>query len=143
MRGAVLEAREAIRRLEREVESTAAALAVEREQLTAAERRGRLAEGIGDRETVEVARRFAAKHSEKVALLERKLVVQREELGLLHRELAEMVEQLRAAEERAGASGVEASGVEDEELIRYRMERAAREALAREQLEALKRRMGR
>ncbi|GBD31436.1 MAG: hypothetical protein KatS3mg081_1146 [Gemmatimonadales bacterium] len=141
MRSAVLEARAAVRRLEQEVGSTEAALAAEREQLLAAERRGRLAEGIGDRETVEVARRFAAKHSERVALLERKLRVQREELTLLQRELSEMVEELGRAEQRAGAGGDAAS--EDEELLRYRMERAAREALAQEQLEALKRRMGR
>ncbi len=120
-----------------------AALAAEQEHLLATERRGRLAEGIGDRETAEVARRFAAKHSEKVALLERKLSVQREELSLLERELSEMVEQLSRAEERAGSAGGVGSGDEDEELLRYRMERAAREALAEEQLEALKRRMGR
>ncbi len=143
MRSAVLEARAAIRRLEQEVGSTTAALAGEREQLLAAQRRGRLAEGIGDRETAEVARRFAAKHSERVALLERKLNVQRQELSLLERELAEMVEQLGRAEERARVGSGTGDGGEDEELLRYRMERAAREALAQEQLEALKRRMGR
>lgn len=143
MRSAVLEARAAIGRLEQEMGSTTAALAAEREQLLAAERRGRLAEGIGDRETAELARRFAAKHSERVVLLERKLSVQRDELSLLERELSEMLEQLSRAEERARSAGAVDSGDQDEELLKYRRERAAREALAEVQLEALKRRMGR
>lgn len=148
MRSAVVEARSAIRRLEQELSGTAAALASEREQLLAAERRGRLARGIGDQETAEVASRFAVKHAEKVALLEKKLGVQREELDLLQRELAEMVEELDRAEKEARARGLadRSAGVvheEDEELLRYRMDRAAREARVDEQLEALKKRMGR
>jgi hypothetical protein len=143
MRGAVLEARAAIWRLEEELGSTTAALAAEREQLLAAERRGRLAEGIGDLETVEIARRFAAKHAERVALLEKKLRVQREELGLWERELGEMLERLARAEEEALARGGGGVDSEDEELLKYLLDRAAREALAQEQLEVLKRRMGR
>lgn len=148
MRAAVVEVRGAIRRLEQELSDTAAAWASEREQLLAAERRGRLARGIGDQDTAEVAHRFAVKHAEKVALLEKKLGVQREELSLLQRELAEMVEQLDRAEKEAGARGLDrsgglADGEEDEELLQYRMDRALREARAEEQLEALKKRMGR
>lgn len=151
MRSAVVDGREAVRQLEQSVETTGAALAAERRQLEDAERRGRLAGGIGDRETVEVAQRFAARHAEKIAVLERKLAVQQDELTLARRELAEMVEQLDRVEreQRSGADPGAPPGSgrftpeEEAEVLKSRMDRAAKEARAAEQLEALKRRMGR
>lgn len=155
MRGAVLEARAAVRQLEQESDATTAGLAAERRQLEDAERRGRLAAGIGDRETVDVAQRFAAKHAEKVAVLERKLAAQQDELTLARRELADMVEQMdgveREQQARLGSTAAAGSAPgsagpvapdEEEELLRSRMDRAAKEAQAEQQLEALKRRMG-
>src|SRR3989442_13229659 len=69
---AVAEIREAISRTERE-------LAVERQRLADAERRGRLAGEIQDQETVVVAGRVSAKNRERVGGVERKLATQREE----------------------------------------------------------------
>lgn len=151
MRTAVVEARSAVGLLEQGVSGTSAGLAAERRQLEDAERRGRLAAGIGDRETVDVAQRFAVKHAEKLAVLERKLAAQEDELAIARRELAEMVEQLdrveREQQARGGSapppSGGRFTPDEEEELLRSRMDRAAKEAKAAEQLEALKRRMGR
>jgi len=70
---AVGETREAVARCERD-------LTQERQRLADAERRGRLAGEIQDRETVEVAQRFAAKHRERVEVLEKKLAALRDEL---------------------------------------------------------------
>ena len=48
-------------------------------------------------ETVQVAERYAGKHRERSAVLERKLVVQREELALAEREVAEMTAEAQRA----------------------------------------------
>ena len=44
-----------------------------------------------------MADRFTARHRERVGVLERKLVVQRDELALAEREVAEMLAEYRAA----------------------------------------------
>src|SRR5207247_4036902 len=98
MREAVVWAKVAVRERGQGVVRTEAELAAERQRLADAERRGRLAAEIQDRETVEVAARFAAKHRERLGVLERKLAAQRDELGLTQRELTEMQAQLARAE---------------------------------------------
>ena len=156
MREAVIEARVAVDKMRDGVRVTEGELSHERQQLTDAERRGRLAGEIGDAETVSVARHFAAKHAERVAVLEKKLAAQRDEAALAEREVSEMTEQLKSAERdriareasarvaaaRAGMGGAPVDGAEDERL-KMHLDRAAREAAAAEQLEALKRKMGR
>src|SRR5204862_2914052 len=87
---AVAETQEAIARTEREV-------GLERQRLADAERHGRLAGEIQDQETVAVAERFAAKHRERVGVLERKLVAQRDELVRAQRELGDMQSQRMSA----------------------------------------------
>ena len=77
--------------------STERELAIERRQLADAERRGRLAADVPDSETVALAERYAARHRGRVGVLERKLVVQRDELVLAEREVAEMMAEYRAA----------------------------------------------
>jgi hypothetical protein len=136
-RAALMQLREALSRTERE-------LAAERRELAQAQRRGGLAEGIGDRETVEVAQRFVAKHTERVAVLEQKLAAQQAELALAQRDVDEMVAQLREMERRGGVppeSAREAVGGGTEEGG-AEMDRAAREADAAQRLEELKKRMG-
>ena len=156
MQKAVIEARVAVGKMHDAVRATEGELARERQQLTDAERRGRLAGEIGDTETVAVAQHFATKHAERVAVLEKKLAAQRDEAALAEREMGEMTEQLKAAERdrvarearghvasaRAGMGEPSAPDAETE-VLRTRMDRAAREAAAAEQLEALKRKMGR
>src|SRR2546425_55483 len=85
MREAVVEAKVAVRELGEGVVRTEAELAAERQRLADAERRGRLAAEIQDRETGEVAARFAAKHRERLGGPERKLAAPRDELGLPQR----------------------------------------------------------
>src|SRR5947199_306658 len=133
-------------------------LADERRRLADAERRGRLAAEIQDGETVEVAQRFAAKHHERVGVLEHKRAALAEERALYERELAEMQAQLVRAErdrplteaersvERAwrdlqAAGGARPGTDIQDELLKSELERAAREAAAERQLKELKKKM--
>jgi hypothetical protein len=152
MRDAVVAARADLTRLREQLGALERELEGERRQQADAERRGRLAGEIGDQETVAVAQRFAVKHAERVAVLERKLAVQRDELAIMERELQEMTEQLRSAEGdrtvreaadrvEAARAGMPPSDVEDE-LVKSRLDRAAREAAAEQQLKELKKKMG-
>lgn len=159
MREAVIEATVAIKKMRDGLARTGRELTGERRKLEDAERRGRLAEGIGDRETVEIANRFARKHLERVAVLERKASAQRDELALAERELDEMRAQLAeaardlrgtAAGRRAdeawrtlGQAGARRTSDPADEFLRADLDRTAREAAAEAQLEELKKRMGR
>jgi hypothetical protein len=159
MREAVVQARTSIELMREGVAKTEAAMAVERQKLADAERRGRLAAGIQDTETLEIADRFAAKHRERVSVLEDKLEAQRAELMLAEREYEEMKSQLIEQERmrpqteasrkvESAWRDLEAAGIsraaEDEETRRLKreMERAAREARADQQLDELKKKMG-
>ncbi len=73
MHEAVVETRAALIGLQEQLKNTERRLEKERQELANAERRGKLAEGIGDTETVEVAQRFVAKHQERVNVLTRKV----------------------------------------------------------------------
>jgi hypothetical protein len=149
---AVLEMREGLARTERE-------LAAERQRMADAERRGRLAAEIQDGETVDVAQRFAAKHRERLGVLERKLVAQRDELALAVRERAEMQADLARADREQSATEAErsaarawrelreAGGGERPEtdlqgdLLRADLDAAARDAAAERQLREMKKRV--
>ena len=139
-RAALMQLREALARTERE-------LVVERLHLADAQRRGALADGIGDAETAEIAQRFATKHGERVAVLEQKLAAQQPELMLAERDVGEMVTQLKELERRGGIapegarSAAEGLEVDDSE-VRTVTDRAAREADAAQRLADLKKRMG-
>jgi len=158
MREAVVEAKLAVRDGREALARTQRELGEERQRLADAERRGRLAAEIQDAETVEVARRFAAKHGERVGVLDRKLAALSAELALSERELAEMQAQLARAErdrplteaersaERAwrdlqAAGGARPATDVRDELLKAEMDRAAREAAADRQLKELKKKM--
>ena len=159
MREALIEAkaglgelRDALGRTEREQQALA-------QEIETAERRRALAAGIGDAETVAVAERYVAKHRERAAVLEKKVAAEREELALAERDVAEMVGQLEEVTKRRGNvqgersaqaawSALGQAGMErpeldaEQEALKSRMDRAAREAEADAKLEELKRRMG-
>jgi hypothetical protein len=98
LREALLEAKVGVRTMRAALAATERELELERRQLADAERRGRLAREVPDPETVAVADRFTARHRERVGVLERKLVVQRDELALAEREVAEMLAEYRTAQ---------------------------------------------
>jgi len=158
MREAVVEAKLAVGETREAVARTERALTQERQRLADAERRGRLASEIQDRETVDVAQRFAAKHRERVEVLEKKLAALKDELALYERELGDMQGQLVRAErdrpiteaersaERAWrdlqAAGGPRPGADPEDaLLKSQLDRAAREAAADRQLRELKKKM--
>src|SRR2546430_1220966 len=158
MREAVVEAKLAVEDTRAALARAERDLADERRRLADAERRGRLAAEIQDGETVEVAQRFAAKHHERVGVLEHKRAALAEERALYERELAEMQAQLVRAErdrplteaersvERAWRDLQAAGGARPgtdirDELLKSELERAAREAAAERQLKELKKKM--
>lgn len=155
---ALVEARVGVARMREALAASERELALERTELERAERRGRLAAEVPDPETVEIAERFAAKHRDRIGLLEKKLVVQREELALAERDVEEMTAEVRAARpggpaaaqagldaawrdlERAG--GVRPETDLDGELARAQAERRLHEAAVEAQLAHLKRKLG-
>lgn len=132
------EHREALSKAERE-------LTVERQQEADAERRGRLAAGIGDTETVRIAEEFAARHRERVQLLERKVGVVRDELAYAEREYETLAARYQAARQGTPSSGSPASmDPSDRELdaLKAKSDREASQAAVQAQLEMLKKKLG-
>jgi hypothetical protein len=159
MREAVVDAKVAVQEMRAALARTELELTAENQRLADAERRGRLAAEIQDQETVQVAERFTARHRERVGVLERKLAAQREELALAERDLGEMQSQLKAAD-RDGPAGAGESSAErawrdiqaaggtrpdvdlQNELLKHDIDRVAREQAADEQLDLLKKKLG-
>src|SRR2546423_4283933 len=73
MRNAVVELKAAVGKMREDLAHTERQLEVERRHRNDAERRGNLAEGIRDQETVTVARQFVTRHSERITVQEQKL----------------------------------------------------------------------
>jgi hypothetical protein len=109
LREALLEAKVGLGTMRDALAATERELAAERQHLSVAERRGRLAAELPDPETVALAERFTVRHRERVAVLERKLMVQRDELVLVEREVAEMLAEYRAARPGSRSESIEAA----------------------------------
>jgi phage shock protein A len=80
------------------LERTRTELRREREAVEQCERRGRLAEGIGDAETVRVAAEFATRHRAKVTVLEQKVAAVEAEHTLRVSEIEEMKQRYQQAD---------------------------------------------
>lgn len=163
MRETLVRARMGVDDLRRAIVDTERAVQAERVAIETMQRRRRLAERIEDGETVQLAARYESQHGERLLVLERKLVVQREELALVEREVNEMTSDFKlaskggtpglgtssppgarttgpaAADDQAGADPGDTTEFDE---LSARNRREAREARAEEMLEALKRRMG-
>ena len=158
MRDAVIEQKAGVRTMQEELAKAEQLLALEKTQLETAQRRHQQATAITDAETIAIAEKFIARHGERIAVLEKRVAVQREELSLAERDLVEMTTQLQEAARKnptveqsaAGAwNGLNAAGMDrpetdlEHDLLKTRVDRAAREAAADARLEELKKRMGR
>jgi hypothetical protein len=151
LRDALVEARAGLTALQQGLATSERELAGERQHLADAERRRRLAAELPDPETVAVAERFAQRHRARVTLLERKVVVQREELALMEREIEEMNAQLKsgavgADSLRAAWRDLEAAGASpptEDERLAHDADRRRRDQAIEAQLEYLKRKLGR
>ena len=152
LKEAVIEARLGVRAMQEALVATERELAAERQQLEDAERRGKLAAMVPDPETVQVAERYALRHRERAGVLERKLAVQREELVLAERELAEMTVEVKRAtagdpSETISAAwrDLESAGVtrpDEEDRVRAETDRQRRDSAIEAQLAYLKRKLG-
>jgi chromosome segregation ATPase len=157
MKETIVQARMALDDLREGVAATQRRVDAERRELDTIRRRKGLAQGVSDAETVTVAERFEAQHTERLAVLERKLAVQQAELELVEREVEEMKAQYKAAAAGVG-SGMAAGATDPAALDPLDEGRAALEeqlgdlerksrrsdaaAAAEAQLAELKRRMG-
>jgi hypothetical protein len=109
LREALIEARLGLGAMREAIAHTDRELTGERKQLADAERRGRLAAEVPDAETVALAERFALRHRERIQVLERKIVVQREELALAEREVEEMATEYRGVGRGPGSPSINAA----------------------------------
>ncbi len=136
------EARTAIASIRESLKRSEGRVAEERRQLEDAERRGRLAAEISDRETIAVAERFAARHRERLALLERRVALERDELALAEQESADLAAQSGTPVHSADNEPGEPARTPDDPYLKQRLDRAAHEAAAEAQLAFLKKKMG-
>lgn len=155
MRDTLVQARVGLHDLRTGVDATRKRLAMEQREHETVERRRRLAEGIGDAETVAIADRYVKLHAERLAVLVRKLEAQEDELALAESEIESMTRDLKAAAAGVGtaappgAAETDPAGLDDAERLRQELDGLGRsrsrdvaDARADEMLEALKRRMG-
>lgn len=153
MREALLEAKVGLARMAEAIAMCEEELVAERKQLEDAERRGRLAAAVPDRETVVIAERFAARHRGRVEVLMRKVVVQRDELELVRREVEEMAAEVRKAGSAGTAESIHAAwrdleaagavGPAEGELDSANADRGRLDEAIEAQLAYLKKKMGR
>ena len=149
MREALVEAKVGLAQSREARDATSAQLERERTELATVRRRGQLATAINDAETVRLAAEFDRKHSERIAVLERKLAALAQEVALVERETAEMSAQLKrlagggdpAAPPPADPDPL-ADDLSDFDALRRTADRSARDADADRRLADLKRRMG-
>ena len=98
MRREMVQARAALPLYEKNVQGTAAELERERRALDDTVRRGGMAERISDAETARVAKEFAERHRQRVAVLEEKLRAANAELQLRRAEAEEMMRRYKEAD---------------------------------------------
>jgi hypothetical protein len=109
LREALLEAKVGVSTMRSALVATEEELLQERRRLEDAERRGKLATEVPDSETVALAERYAHRHRERISVLERKLIVQRDELAMAERETQEMFLEYRNLRTGAPFESVEAA----------------------------------
>ena len=155
MRDTLVQAKAGLHDLEDELVKARHRLAVEERELETVRRRKQLAEGIGDRETVDIAAKYEQMHTERVSILRQRVSTQEAEIALAERDVGEMSAELKAvlAGTNSGApdaaidsidgADAEPAALRDEinSLGRARA-REEREADAARRLDELKRRMG-
>ncbi|MEO7040447.1 MAG: hypothetical protein ABI446_14300 [Gemmatimonadaceae bacterium] len=150
MREALVDAKVGLSQSRAARDAAAAHLERERTELATVRRRGQLAAGINDAETVKLAAEYERKHAERIVMLERKHAALEEEVALVERETAEMTAQLKRLSGGMDASSSPIAPAEDSlepdlselDSMRRTADRSARDADAEARLAELKRRMG-
>jgi len=135
-------ARNALGKLQRDLEDAEKDLEAEAASEQTARRRAEMAGRINDAETIRVALEFAERHSQRAGILRRKVDVLREELAMRREELGSMEQQ--AAAELEQMPGGPANNIferEKDDFVFRKMERERKEKEAEARLEELKKRM--
>jgi hypothetical protein len=155
MRETLVQAKMGLSEMRESLEKGRKRLMHEEQELETVRRRGQMAQGIGDAETVAIANKYEATHAQRVELLRRKIAVLEDEVRIAEADVESMSRDLRAAVSGTGefAPNVPGSVAPDldtpeaplaneiDALGRARA-RAERHADAEAKLEELKRRMG-
>lgn len=158
MKDTLIQARVGLDELREALEKSRQRLVVETRELETVRRRRQLADGIGDRETAEIATKYEEMHAQRAEVVQKKVTAEEEELALAERDVESMTAELKAVLAGTGApaggtpaidpgldsdlgGGGAALGDEIDSLGRQRA-RDAREADASRRLDELKRRMG-
>jgi hypothetical protein len=165
MKDTLVQARMGLEDMRTAIEKTRQRLVLEEKELETVTRRKQLAEGINDRETVDIATKYEEMHTERVNVVRQKVSAQEAELALAERDVAQMTAELKAVvngtDPRAavGAAGDAAdaaaevdaalgsdrpaSALRDEiDTLGRARARADAESEAARRLEELKRKMG-
>ncbi len=145
LHSALVDMKVGLKDLEQALGATERELTGERSELETAERRGQLARDIDDGETASIADQFVTRHRERVALLERKLAVQQEELAISRREYEELAARYRGARQGIPEPGVRAAmpdPLAEDELLQAQADRQTADAAVEAQLAMLKKKLG-
>ena len=157
MKETLVQARMGLDDLRDGLEKARQRLTAEERELETVRRRKQLAEGINDRETVDIATKYEQMHAERVDVLRQKVAAQEAELALAERDVGADVGRAQGGARRhrsARAAGAvdrvdgrtearRSAALHDEiDALGRARARADREADAARRLDELKRRMG-
>ena len=161
MKETLVQARLGLDDLREGLAKTRQRLTAEERELATVRRRKQLAEGINDRETIDIATKYETMHTERADVFRQKVAAQEQELALAEREVGEMSAELKAVlaggptvsghhtavpisdEELGLGDASKASSVASEiDALGRERDRADREAEAARRLDELKRKMG-
>jgi hypothetical protein len=159
MRDTLVQAKMGLGDLRDGLEKARQRLVVEEKELETVRRRKQLAEGIGDRETVDIATKYEEMHIQRVDVARKKVDAQEAEFALAEADVSQMATELKAVmsgtDSRPAASTLGAESEPDldpdaaKEALRQEIDsmgraraNADREADAARRLDELKRRMG-
>jgi hypothetical protein len=159
MKDTLVQARVGLDEMREGLEKARQRLTLEEKELETVTRRKQLAEGINDRETVDIATKYEEMHRERVAVLRQKVAAQEAEVALAERDVAQMTAELKAvmsgADPRAAAPAIDTADAseldpaaaasqlrEEIDALGRARARAERESDADRRLEELKRKMG-
>jgi hypothetical protein len=154
MRDTLVQARMGLSEMRDGLQKARGRLEREERELETVKRRRQMAVDINDTETVAIADKFVATHSERVELLRRKVTVQEDEVRMAEADVEAMTRDLKSAMSGTGdfAPNIRgsspdldpggASAADEIDSLGRARARAEHQARADAELEELKRRMG-
>jgi hypothetical protein len=156
MRDTLVQAKVGLSEMRDAPEKARQRLVAEEKELETVRRRRQLADGIGDKETADIAAKYEEMHGQRVDVVKQKVAAQEAELALAEQEVESMSAELKGvlagtdARPTSALNAEDATGVEDDgSALRSEIDsmsraraNADREADAARRLDELKRRMG-